>query len=166
MRTTPSSTFPIGQDYNTEHWSPRILSVRPTCVVLPQLVGSQTIQIWGSPTGSQPEAENALNARFSQHFRHHCSSHNPDQTPRCHSRSVAFFRLTKSVQLSRNPVSITFVLFATFGQFWVKTQPISSLALLFLPGWTMQMHVCSASLSRIYLTYREFKTLLLVSYDI
>ena len=45
-----------------------------------------------------------------------------------------------------NPVSTTFAPSATSGQFWVKTQSISSPALLSLSGWTMQMHACSASL--------------------
>ena len=47
-------------DHNTKHMSPRVLSFRPTCMVLPQLVRSQPIQIWSSLTGNQPEAENAL----------------------------------------------------------------------------------------------------------
>ena len=79
------------------------------------------------------------------------------------SLSISLFLSTHTSQLSLNPVSTTFVPSATSGQFWVKTQPISSPALLSLPAWTMQMHACLASLSRIYLEYREFKTRLLVS---
>ena len=54
--------FISGKDHNTKHWSPRVLSLRPTCVLLSQLTCSQPIQIWGSFTGNQPEAEHALNA--------------------------------------------------------------------------------------------------------
>ena len=68
--------------------------------------------------------------------------------------------LSLSLSLSLNPVSITFVLFATFGQFWVKTQPISLPVLLFLPVWTMHMHVCLASLSRIYLHIQRIQNTL------
>ena len=62
-------------------------------------------------------------------------------------------------QLSLNPVSTTSEPSATFGQFWVKTQPISSPALLFLPGWTMQMHVCSASVKNLSRIQRIQNTL-------
>ena len=55
------------------------------------------------------------------------------------SLSISLFLSTHTSQLSLNPVSTTFVPSATSGQFWVKTQPISSPALLSLPGWTMQM---------------------------
>ena len=114
MRTTPSSTFPIGQDYNTEHWSPRVLSVRPT-------------------------------------FSHNWLALNPSKSEALllgTSQRLKMLSTLGSVNIS------------------VKTQPISLPALLFLSGWTMQMHVYSASLWRIYLTYREFKTLskLLVPY--
>ena len=151
----------ICRDHNTEHMSPRVLSIWPTCVVLPQLACFQPIQIWGSLTGNHPEAENALNAQFSQLLRHQCSSHNPNPTSRCHSRSVSFFRLTQH--------SFHQILFLSHS--WPPPhsanfewrQPISSPALLFLSGWTVRVHVCSASLSRIYLAYREFKTRLLVS---
>ena len=79
------------------------------------------------------------------------------------SLSISTFLSTLTSQLSLNPVSITFVLFATFGQVWMKTQQISLPALLSFPGLTMQTRVCSAALSRIYLAYRWIKTLLLVS---
>ena len=47
-------------------------------------------QIGGSPTRYQPTAENPLNTQLSQHLRHHCSTHNPDQTPWYHTRPVSF----------------------------------------------------------------------------
>ena len=70
------------------------------------------------------------------------------------SLSIRLFLSTHKSQLSLNPFPITFVPSAKSDQFWVKTQPISSPALLSLPGWTMQMHVYLASLSKIYLAYR------------
>ena len=104
--------------------------------------------------------------------RSQCSAQSTSQAPLFLSQprsnslvslSISLFLSTHTSQLPLNPVSITFVPLATSGQIRVKAQPISSPALLFLPGWTMQMHACSASLSRIYLAYREFKTCLLVS---
>ena len=57
---------------------------------------------------------------------------------------------------------ITSFAFAIFGQFSAKALPISSPALISLPGWIMLTPVCSASQARIYLAYRESKTHLLV----
>ena len=133
--------------------SPRVLSLQPTCVVLPQLACSQLIQIWGPLTGNQRLKTLST-----------LSSVNVSGTTVPLTTQIQLLGVTldqslsiHTSQLSLNPVS------TTSGQFWVKTQPISSPALLSLPGWIVQMHACSAYLSRIYLEYREFKTRLLVS---
>ena len=74
---------------------------------------------------------------------------------------TSLFLLTHTLRLYLNHVSITFAPFATSDQFLVKAPPISSPALLSLPGWTMPMPVCLASQTRICLTYRESRTHLL-----
>ena len=74
---------------------------------------------------------------------------------------TSLFHLTPTSLLYLNHVSITFAPFTTSDQFLVKAPPISSPALLSLPGWTMPMLVCLASQTRICLAYRGFRTHLL-----
>ena len=71
----------------------RRLEALLTCMVLSQLARTKPIQIRSSPTWNQPATEDPCNARLGQHLRHHCSTHNPDQTPWCHSWPVSFIRL-------------------------------------------------------------------------
>ena len=74
---------------------------------------------------------------------------------------TSLFHSTPTSLLYLNHVSITFAPIATSDQFLVKAPPISSPALLSLPGWTMPTPVCLASRTRICLAYRGFRTHLL-----
>ena len=117
---------------------------------------------WLALSPSISEAENALNVLFSQHLRHL-------YVPLTTQIKLLGVTLDQSLSFYSHITALSKSCFYHIRALR-HIRPILSedsqshcLIVLSLPGWTMQMHVCSASLSRIYLAYREFKTLLLLS---
>ena len=128
-------------------------------MVLSQLARTKPIQIRSSPTWNEASDWRPLQR----------SARSASQAPLFHSQPrsnslvsllTSLFHSIPTSLLYLNHVSITFAPFATSDQFLVKAPPISSPALLSLPGWTMPTPVCLASRTRICLADRGYQNTL------